>query len=160
MGGLRYAIWAFAAGSLIPVMGVLSARLGRSIGEPVHAAVVLFGVAFLLSLLLSVALTGRLPPLGVLRGDPLVDPLVDRLAGAVLVFYVLSITFLAPRFGIGNSILFAVSAQLVTSAVLDHFGLFGAPQRPVGALRLAGIALMVVGIAVAQLAARTATEAR
>lgn len=156
MGGLRYALWAFAAGSLIPVMGVLSARLGRSIGEPVHAAVVLFGAGFLLSLLLSVALTGRLPALGILRGDPL----IDRLAGAVLVFYVLSITFLAPRFGIGNSILFAVSAQLVTSAVLDHFGLFGAPQRPVGALRLAGIALMVVGIAIAQLAARTAPEAR
>lgn len=48
---MRYvfpAIWAAAAGVMIPVMVVLNAKLGRALGAPSYAAMVLFGVAFLL----------------------------------------------------------------------------------------------------------------
>ncbi len=155
MPGLRFALWAFAAGALIPVMGVLNARLGRSMAEPVHASVVLFSVALAIAVVLSLVLTGGLPTPASLRGAPL----PDRFAGAILAFYAFSITFLAPRFGIGNSILFAVSAQIVTSAALDHFGLFGAPHRPVGVLRLGGLVLMIIGLAIAQVAARNTPPA-
>ena len=151
MSGMRFALWAFAAGAMIPVMGVLNARLSRSMAEPIQASVVLFSVALIIAIAVSLTLTGGLPTLASLRNGPT----LDRLAGAILAFYALSITFLAPRFGIGNSILFAVSAQIVTSAVLDHFGLFGAPHRPVGALRLGGLALMIIGLAIAQVAARS-----
>lgn len=151
MSGMRFALWAFAAGAMIPVMGVLNARLSRSMAEPVHASVVLFTVALLIAVIVSLALTGGLPTLASLRGAHA----LDRFAGAIIAFYVLSITVLAPRFGIGNSIMFAVSAQIITSAVLDNFGLFGAPHRPVGALRLTGLALMIIGLVIAQLAARS-----
>jgi hypothetical protein len=34
----------------------------------------------------------------------------------------MGITFLAPRFCVGDAILFAVTAQLLTSAFIDNFG--------------------------------------
>ena len=69
-----------------------------------------------------------------------------------MAFYVFSVTVLVPKFGVGNTILFAMTAQIVTSAVMDQFGLFGAPIRPVNVMRLAGLGLMLAGLFLAQFA--------
>jgi transporter family-2 protein len=130
-------------------MAVLNARLGRALGEPLHAAMLLFCVAVVFVAIVGVAITGRLPNLSLLAEMPKVN-----LAGGLAVgFYVISATFLAPRFGVGNFILFAMIAQIVISACIDHWGLFGAAVREVGLLRIAGIGVMIVGLAIAQLAA-------
>ncbi len=55
-------------------------------------------------------------------------------------------TFIAPRFGVGNAIFFVLVGQLISAATIDHFGLFGAMRFPVDAKRIAGIALMVAGV--------------
>jgi transporter family-2 protein len=75
-------------------------------------------------------------------------------------FYVLSITFVAPRFGVGNAILFAVAAQLVTSAVIDHFALAGAALRPVTPMRLVGLLIVIVGVVITQLSGRAVAGPR
>ena len=149
---VRYAAWAALAGGLIPVMAALNAKLGRSLGEPAHAAVVLFGVGLIAAVCASLLMTGRMPaPASVVAAPPL-----SLLGGTIVAFYVFSITLLAPRFGVGNAILFAVIAQVFTSAVIDHFGLFGAALRPVSLVRLGGLGIIVTGLAVTQLGARTA----
>ena len=57
----KFALWSALAGGLIPIMGVLNARLGRALGEPLHAPVVLLIIAFGASLVLSLSLTQSLP---------------------------------------------------------------------------------------------------
>lgn len=150
---LRYALWAIAAGAFIPVMAVINGRLGRSLGEPLQAPVILFAVGLLTALLVSLLLTGGLPSLAALR----TTAPVNFAGGMIVAFYVISITLLAPRFGVGNAILFAVSAQIFTSAAIDHFGLFGAASRPVSVLRMVGLVVMVAGLALAQIAATSST---
>jgi len=145
----RYALWAIAAGALIPVMAVLNARLGRVLGEPAHAGVVLLAVGLTCAVLACVMLTGGLPDVGRLAS---IAP-IDLAGGAIVAFYVFSITILAPRFGLGNAILFVVAAQIVTAAAIDHFGLLGAAIRPVTPLRAVGLVILIAGLAVAQLAA-------
>jgi transporter family-2 protein len=49
--------------------------------------------------------------------------------------------------------------QLISSAAIDNFGLFGAPHKPIDALRALGIAIMVAGVVIAQLAANNAKVA-
>ncbi len=72
------------------------------------------------------------------------------LAGVLVAFYVLSITYVAPRFGVGNAVFFVLLGQLVSAAVIDHFGLFGARISPLSLTRSFGIALMAVGVFVTQ----------
>lgn len=159
MMSVRYAVWASMAGMFIPVMAVLNARLGRALGEPLHAAFVLFAVGLLatgvaslaLTGVASLALTGRLPSPASLR---LVAP-IDFAGGAIVGFYIFSITLLAPRFGVGNAILFVMTAQLFTSAMIDHFGWFDAAARPMTALRAGGLALLLAGLWISQLSLRT-----
>jgi transporter family-2 protein len=145
----RYAIWAALAGAFIPVMAVLNARLGRTLGEPMHAAFLLFVVGLVATGLTSLLLTGRLPS-PTLLGQV---ELVNYGGGLIVGFYVVSITIIAPRFGVGNAILFVMTAQVFSSAAIDQFGWFGAVVRPVTAVRLAGLALILMGLALSQIPA-------
>ena len=146
MKPLLYAIWSAAAGALIPLMAVLNARLGRSLGAPTLAPVVLFGVAFIAALFVHLIGSARWP-----TGQDLqqLRP-IDLAGGLIVAFYVLSITLLAPRFGVGNAILFVMVAQIFTSAAIDHFGLFGAAVRLLSPGRIAGLLVLLLGLAMTQ----------
>lgn len=148
MNFLGYALWAAAAGALIPVMAILNGTLARATGQPAVAATILFAVGFSACLLFSL-LSGA-------RGLGAIDTAPPRAfaGGLIVAFYVVSVTLLAPRFGIGNTILFVMVAQIVTSAAIDHFALFGAAQREVTSMRIVGLVVMVSGLAIAQLGSR------
>ena len=146
-----YAAWASGAGALIPLMAVLNVRLGRILGEPTQAPVILFLVGFLIASAVGLLSSGRLPDIQLLAQARA----TDFAGGLIVAGYVISVTLLAPRFGIGNVILFAVAAQIVTSAAIDNYGLFGAAIRPVTGWRLLGIAVVLSGLSIAQLAANS-----
>lgn len=138
---IRYATVMLAAGVGIPVLAALNAQLGARLGSPAAASAVLFVVAFCGASAAMYATSG-LAPLAQLAAQP--KHLF--LAGLLVAFYILSITWVAPRFGVGNAILFVLLGQLASAAVIDHFGLFGALIRQMTWTRAAGFALMAAGI--------------
>jgi bacterial/archaeal transporter family-2 protein len=151
MSSVSYALWAFAAGALIPLMAILNAGVARSVGGPIQATMVLFATGLFAALLLAFVTKTRLPELQALvRIAP-----VQYAGGLIVGFYVLSITFIAPRFGVGNAILFAVTAQLLTSAVIDHFALVGAAVRPLTTLRAIGLLIVITGVVLTQIGVPT-----
>jgi transporter family-2 protein len=141
---LRYAAVMLAAGIGIPLLAALNASLGQRIGSPATAAFCLFLVA-LAATGIVVALTGT----GAARALA-AQPKHLFLAGLFVAFYVLSITWIAPRFGVGNAVFFVLLGQLVAAAAIDHFGLFGARVSPLSPMRAAGIALMAAGVFLTQ----------
>ena len=66
--------------------------------------------------------------------------------GLFMAFYLLTITWVAPRFGVGNAVFCVLLGQMVAATLIDHFGLFGARITPVTGQRLAGIAAMAGGL--------------
>ncbi len=142
---LRYGAIMVAAGMGIPLLAALNARLGGLIGAPAAAAVVLFAVAFLgaVAVMLATGSTGKLALLPT-------QPRHLMLAGLLVCFYVLSVTWVAPRFGLGNAITCVLLGQLVSASLIDHFGLFGAILRQMTPLRMAGLAFMAVGVILTQ----------
>lgn len=139
-----YALTMLAAGIGIPVLAALNAGLGTRLGSPVAAAAILFVVA-LCTTLLVLALKGA-PALA----DVVTVPKHLFLAGLLVAFYILSITFIAPKFGVGNAVFFVLLGQLISAALIDHFGLFGARINPLSLSRGAGIALMAAGVFLTQ----------
>ena len=77
-----------------------------------------------------------------------------RSAGVLIAFYVLSITWIAPRFGVGNAVFFVLMGQMVSAGLIDHFGLFGARVVPMTPIRAAGLAAMAAGLFMTQIAGR------
>lgn len=140
----QYALIMLLAGIGIPVLAALNAALGVRIGSPAAAATVLFSIAFL-SCLIVVALTGPSALAKVITA-----PKHLLLAGVLIAFYVLSITYIAPHFGVGNAVFFVLLGQLISTAAIDHFGLFGARVTPLDATRALGIGLMAIGVFITQ----------
>ncbi|QUJ77944.1 DMT family transporter [Sulfitobacter albidus] len=133
------------AGIGIPILAALNAALGARIGSPAAAATVLFVVAFATSLAVTLVVgTGGFARM-------VSAPAHLFLAGALIAFYVLSITYIAPHFGIGNAVFFVLLGQLISAALIDQFGLFGAQASPISATRAGGIAVMAVGVWLTQL---------
>ncbi len=144
-----YAAISALAGILIPVLAALSGSLGRTLDNPWAAAAIVATGTFATVLAVTLAAGGAQISWPLLKQ---VTPL-QLAAGCVMAFYLLSAAWLAPRFGVGNFVMFVLAGQLISSALIDHFGLFGAPQRPVDAMRLTGIAVMAIGVVIAQSAA-------
>lgn len=142
----HYAFIMLAAGIGIPVLAALNAALGRVMGSPAAAAAILFTVALLIAAVATV-LTG---PQALARAAEAPKHLL--LGGVLVAFYVLSITYIAPRFGIGNAVFYVLIGQLISAALIDHFGLFGAQLSPLTLTRAGGLALMGIGVWVTQLA--------
>lgn len=141
---LGYSIIMLMTGIGIPVMAALNGQLGVRLGNPAAASVILF----LSALLIAIAATGvvGLPDMARLRAAPM----HLFFSGAFVAFYVLSITWIGPRFGIGNAVFLVLLGQIVAAAMIDHFGLFGVPRSPLTALRVCGMAVMAIGVLMAR----------
>lgn len=72
------------------------------------------------------------------------------MGGIFVAFYILSITWIAPKIGIGNAVFFVLLGQIVASALIDHFGSFGTPVFPLSVRRGLGIALVAAGVYLAR----------
>lgn len=146
---LLYAAWSLLAGAGIPFIGVLSSGMARAVGNPFGATAATFAIAFVVALGFAASFYGVS---GFARiGEA---PLSSYGAGLLVAFYVLSATIVIPRFGAGNFIAFILLAQLGTAAAIDQFGLFGMARNPVGAVKAAGLLLIVGGIVLMQVATK------
>ena len=148
MVNIKYLIWALLAGAFIPLIGILNGRVGRALGEPFYASVMLFGVAIILALVVSVIFGKAAPSVQNLQT---LRPM-DYTAGFIVAFYVISATVLAGKIGVANFIVMAVSGQIMFSLMIDHFGLFGAPVKPINMTQLVGAVLLLIGLATTQFA--------
>lgn len=129
-----------ATGIGIPIMAALSSAVGTKYGSPAFAASILFLVALSISTAFLFIVEGGLRPFPKV---PL--PFYFYLGGLFVAFYVLSTTWVAPQFGIGNAVAFVLLGQLISMAAIDQFGLMGAPTHAITLPRTIGLVLMSVG---------------
>ena len=138
---LRYALVMLAAGIGIPVLAAVNAQLGNRIGSPAAAATVLFVVALCIATVAMLLTSGAAS-----LADVPAQPKYLLLGGCLVAFYVLSVTRIAPRFGVGNAVFCVLLGQMLAASVIDQFGLFGAVVRPLSLMRASGIGLMALGV--------------
>jgi bacterial/archaeal transporter family-2 protein len=137
------AAWTLLAGAGIPLIGVLNSGIARSVGNPFAATAIMFAIALVGALGVTLALYGH-PTIAQLGSAP---P-VSYTAGLLIGFYALSATVIIPRFGAASFVAFILIAQLLTSAAVDQFGLFGMTRRPIDTTRLLGLTVIVLGIVI------------
>jgi bacterial/archaeal transporter family-2 protein len=143
---ILFLLLALAAGVLLPVQAGLNAQLRSALGSPVAAALVSFLVGT--AGLATIALLLRTPlPLG--RAWAVTSPWQwsGGLIGAV---YVLAAILLAPRLGAATLIAAVVAGQMITSLVLDQYGLVGFPVHSLTPVRLLGAVLVIAGVILIQ----------
>jgi bacterial/archaeal transporter family-2 protein len=141
-----YVAIALLAGVAVPVLASVNASFGQAIGNVWWASLMLCIVAFATILGVSLAAGSGLPGASMLAGASW----WHLTAGCFFTVYIVSMTFVAPRIGLGNAIILVVVAQIVTAVAIDHFGLLGATVTSLDWKRALGVAFLVTGVVLAR----------
>ena len=153
-GKAGWIVLALLAGAVLPVQGVVNGLLRQDLGAPFAVGAVSFFVATLamaLALLL-VTLFRRAPAAAAPQGTALRGmPWWGWLGGFAGAAYVTTVFTAIPAIGAAASVGLTVAGQQVASVFVDRYGWFRLPQRPVSGLRMAGVAVLLLGVAIIKL---------
>lgn len=139
------------AGAVLPIQGAINAQLKEDIGRPLAVGTISFIVATLtIAIVLIVLLALRRTPTPRLR--PLRQmPWWGWLGGFCAAAYVTATFLLIPTIGAAVTVALTVTGQQLASALIDQFGLFRMPRRPLTAPRVGGLVLLIAGSVLVQL---------
>ena len=137
---------AVIVGALIPVQAATNAAMSRVIGSVAIMSLALFAIGFVVVAVWAIVIRVPLPSLETLRRVPA----YGWFGGFIVASYVISITFLAPRLGVGNAIRLVVTGQIVAAVIIDHVGAFGAVVQRLTMGRAIGVVLMIIGVILAR----------
>ncbi|MNH07797.1 hypothetical protein D3C79_671970 [compost metagenome] len=137
---------ALLAGAAVPFQAGSNAALGRLLGHPLWATLVSLAVSVLMVIPALLVMRAPLPQVAALAQAPW----WAWLGGVAGVAYITAALMLTPRLGAAGFIVCVIAGQVVSSLLIDQWGLMGLTQRPVNGLRLAGVGLIVLGMLVVQ----------
>lgn len=151
---------AAAAGMILPLQPGINSQLQNKLGSAWVAALVSFtvGTLTLLSLVSVLRLStspGILPSMNSIR----TAPWWAWLGGLIGAVFVSSSIILAPKLGAVLFIGAVVFGQIISSTLLDHFGIVGYSKQPTNPGRLIGIALILAGVVLIQRSSPKARQA-
>jgi len=139
--------FALLAGAVLPVQGAVNARLRADLDAPIAAGAVSFlvataAMALVLAGYLTLARAPR-PQLGQARKVPW----WGWLGGACGATYVVSVFLLIPEIGAAPTVALTVAGQQLAAVLVDRYGLLRLARRPISRARVAGVAVLLAGVA-------------
>lgn len=143
---------ALIAGAVLPVQGAVNALLRHDLGGASFAvgAISFFVATLAMVAVMMVALAWRKTPRPNVGGVQTM-PWWGWLGGFAGAIYVTTVFTAIPVIGAAAAVGFTVAGQQIASIFVDRYGWFRLPQRPVSGLRLAGVLLLLAGVALIKL---------
>ena len=132
---------ALAAGCFVGLQAPVNARLGKQVGS-LQAAPVSFAIGTLALILVASLSSGGLSSIGSVNKVPW-WALIGGVLGA---FYVTVALVTVRTLGLSSLTAIVVTGQLVIAVAVDRFGLLGIAKQQIGATRIVGLVLLVVGV--------------
>jgi transporter family-2 protein len=129
------------AGAMIASQAPINAALGRSIGSPIGAATLSFGVGFVILVIASLVIGDGGNLLRITQA-----PLWLLSGGALGAVYVVSALWSVPLLGVVTTTSLMIFGQMGAAIVLDHYGAFGVAQHSINPVRLLSAGLVAAGV--------------
>jgi transporter family-2 protein len=132
---------AAAAGIFVGLQAPVNSRLGKEIGS-LQAATVSFTVGLLALIVVASLSSGGIS--GVANAGK--APWWALIGGVLGAFYVTVALITVRTLGLSALTAIVVSGQLAIAVVVDRFGLLGITKQHIGAPRIVGLVLLLVGV--------------
>ncbi len=145
---------ALVAGAAVPFQAASNAALGRALGHPLWATLSSLAVSVLVVVPLMLLMRVPTPALSIAAQGPA----WLWLGGVAGVAYITAALVLTPKLGAASFIVSVIAGQMLASLLIDHYGLMGLTPKPAGVWRVAGIALILLGMVVVQINSSTASS--
>lgn len=134
--------FAVLAGALTTLQAGSNAALRKSLGEPLPALLINYGLGIAIVVIANFVSRQPWPSLDKFSGVPW-WAWIGGLAGAA---YGLAAILLAYRLGASTLMASVVTGQVIASVLLDHFGWLGFDVHVASVWRLLGTVLMIIGV--------------
>lgn len=121
------------------IQAPLTGLMGQRLGDLESVFITYVGGGVLIALIVLVCMSG-----GNLHAWHTL-PWYVFCAGPLGLVIIGSISYAVPRLGAAPSATLLIAAHLILSSVIDHYGLFGVPQRSLDTSRLIGLVTLLVG---------------
>jgi transporter family-2 protein len=132
-------LFAIVAGAFLPLQAAVNAKLAEFVGGPVRASAISFTVG---AICLAIVVVLFYRSGGHRAGNA---PWWAWIGGALGAVFVTSSVVVPVRIGAAAFFGIVVAAQLVTSVLIDQYGLLSFTQRQISPLRLVGVGLLISG---------------
>ena len=132
---------AIASGFANPFQSGFNAELNKQLTRPIWATILVYATGLTALLLVQLFVRETIPV-----GKYADVPWWAWLGGLISIVSTVAGLTLAHRLGSGIFTGASVTAALLTSVALDHFGLIGFKAHPASPTRLAGCVLMIAGL--------------
>jgi transporter family-2 protein len=129
-------------GAFLPLMALSNANLGKSFGSPFTATFGIFLVALIGITMVILISKVPMPTLHQITGTRL----WFWIGGLIVVMNIVTFTISPSKIGIGNMIIFFVAAQLISTIIIEHFGLFNTIRHTINWQRVLGVSLLIGGV--------------
>ena len=138
---------------LLPIFGILvggvflsaqapiNAALAKSLGDPVLAACISFGIGFVVLAVLS-AVRGAWPSGSAVAAAPW----WSWLGGLLGAFYVAVVIWGVPQLGVVSTVAALIFGQVAAALILDAVGAFGLPVQAITWQRLLAAGMILGGL--------------
>ncbi len=138
---------------LLPLLGILlggvflasqapiNAALAKSLGDPVLAACISFGIGFVILAVLS-AVRGAWPSGSAMAAAPW----WSWLGGLLGAFYVAVVIWGVPQLGVVSTVAALIFGQVAAALILDAVGAFGLPVQAITWQRLVAAGMILGGL--------------
>jgi transporter family-2 protein len=147
-GRLPWIALALAAGAVLPIQAAVNALLHEELHAPLAVGLTSFVVAMLsMAAMLAVMTATTRSARPTLAGLPRM-PWWGWLGGIAGAIYVTTMFTAVPVIGAAAATGFTVAGQQIASLLVDRYGWLRLPQRPISSVRLIGVFVLLLGVAV------------
>ncbi|GGH60034.1 DMT family transporter [Rothia aerolata] len=146
---LGWQLLAIFVGFLMASQAAINGHLGIVIGSGIKAAFISFIIGTIVLFLLVLGL--RLKLKVTVPAEKKGNPWWMWIGGLLGAGYVTLNAVLVPILGVGTTTVASLTGMIIASLIIDKFGIFEAARRPVRLIQVAGIVVMIIGVALIRL---------
>ena len=146
MNNYAYILAAIGIGAALSFQPPINATMARTLGSPLLAATISISISLIVVFVLWLTWGKAQGDLSQVRALPW----WVLIGGVVGVVFVAGAVVTAPVLGVALFFVCVVAGQLLGSTIIDQVGAFGLEVKPVNAMKLLGLGLVLLGATLVQ----------
>lgn len=139
------------AGMLSATQIAVNGYLGKVIGSPIKASAISFTVGIIFLAIICIVLHFKNGKSESFKNESAKNPWWMWIGGILGGLYILANVYLSRIVGTGMTVIILLIGSTTGGILVDHFGMFESPKKPINAQKILGVLIMILGAAAIKL---------
>lgn len=139
------------AGMLSATQIAVNGYLGKVVGSPIKASAISFTVGIIFLAIICIILHFKNGKSESFKNESAKNPWWMWIGGILGGLYILANVYLSRIVGTGMTVIILLIGSTTGGILVDHFGMFESPKKPINAQKILGVLIMILGAAAIKL---------